>query len=79
MFATCPPHAPFPEQLWGQPVFLIVPCWSGDLDDGQRVLQALREFGPPEADLCVPMPYPALQSMLDGAAPWGLYLTAVRY
>jgi len=72
VFATCPPHEPFPAELWGQPVFLIVPCWSGDLDEGQRVVQPLREFGPPDADLCGPMPYTALQSMLDGAAPWGM-------
>jgi FAD/FMN-containing dehydrogenase len=72
VFATCPPHDPFPAHLWGQRVFLMVPCWSGDLEEGMRVLAPLREFGPPEADLCGPMPYTALQSMLDGAAPWGL-------
>jgi hypothetical protein len=72
VFATCPPHAPFPAELWGQPVFLIVPCWSGQLDEGERFLGPLRNFGPPAADLLGPMPYTALQSMLDGAAPWGL-------
>jgi hypothetical protein len=72
VFATCPPHAPFPEQLWGQPVFLIVPCWSGRIDAAGDALRLLRAFGPPEADLCGPMPYAVLQSMLDGAAPWGL-------
>ena len=72
VFATCPPHEPFPQHLWGQPVFLIVPCWSGDVAAADDALRPLREFGPPEADLCAPMPYPVLQSMLDGAAPWGL-------
>jgi hypothetical protein len=72
VFATCPPHEPFPAHLWGQPVFLIVPCWSGALDEGARALEPVREFGPPEADLCGPMPYTVLQSMLDGAAPWGM-------
>jgi FAD/FMN-containing dehydrogenase len=72
VFATCPPHEPFPRHLWGRPVFLIVPCWSGELAEGEEVLRSLREFGPPEADLCGPMPYAVLQSMLDDAAPWGL-------
>jgi FAD/FMN-containing dehydrogenase len=72
VFATCPPHAPFPANLWGRHVLLIVPCWSGELDDGERFLRPLREFGPPEADLVARMPYTALQSMLDDAAPWGL-------
>jgi hypothetical protein len=71
VFATCPPHEPFPAHLWGRPVFLIVPCWSGSVADGETVVKPLREFGPPEADLCGPMPYPVLQAMLDGAAPWG--------
>jgi FAD/FMN-containing dehydrogenase len=72
VFATCPPHAPFPQHLWGRAVFLVVPCWSGDLAEGEDVIRPLREFGPPEADLCGPMPYTVLQSMLDDAAPWGL-------
>jgi hypothetical protein len=72
VFATCPPHEPFPQHLWGRPVFLIVPCWSGAAAEGEELLRPLREFGPPEADLCGPMPYTVLQSMLDGAAPWGL-------
>jgi FAD binding domain/Berberine and berberine like len=72
VFASCPPHEPFPQHLWGQPVFLIAPCWSGPIDEGEHVLRPLREFGPPGADLCGPMPYTVLQSMLDDAAPWGL-------
>jgi FAD binding domain/Berberine and berberine like len=72
VFATCPPHEPFPAELWGQPVFLIVPCWSGSPQEGERVLAPLRAFGPPVAELCGAMPYTALQSMLDSAAPWGL-------
>src|SRR5439155_1744714 len=72
VFATCPPHEPFPAHLHGQPVFLIVPCWSGPQDEGERLLRPLREFGPPEADLVGPLPYPIFQSMLDGTAPWGL-------
>jgi FAD/FMN-containing dehydrogenase len=32
----------------------------------------LRTFGPPAADVIGPLPYPALQSMLDESAPKGL-------
>jgi FAD/FMN-containing dehydrogenase len=69
--ATCPPHAPFPEELWGRRVVLLVPAWSGPVDEGERTLRDLRSFGPPAADLVGPMPYPALQSMLDATAPFG--------
>ena len=39
--------------------------------EGERVLQPLRAFGPPIADLIQPMPYTAAQSLVDNAAPVG--------
>jgi FAD binding domain/Berberine and berberine like len=67
---TAPP-APFvPEHLVGRPVLGIVGCWCGDLDSGQAALGAMRELKP-DVDLFGPMPYPALQGMLDEGAPSG--------
>ena len=40
-------------------------AWSGDLAEGERVLAPLRGGCPPALDLVGPMPYVALQSMLD--------------
>jgi hypothetical protein len=52
----------------------FVLCYCGDnLEEGARLLAPLREFGPPVADLVGPMPYPALQQMLDPAAPFGIH------
>lgn len=51
----------------------IVPCYCGDnLAAGERLLQPLRDFGPPVADMVGPMPYLALQQMLDPACPYGI-------
>src|SRR5439155_16904558 len=51
----------------------IVPCYCGDnLADGERLLQPLRNFGPPVADMVGPMRYLALQQMLDPACPYGI-------
>jgi hypothetical protein len=55
----------------GLPVVAIAVCYNGSLDAGERVLRPLREFGPPVADLIGPMPYGALQTMLDAAFPRG--------
>ncbi len=46
-------------------------AWCGDLDEGERALRPLREACPPLLDLVAPMPYVALQSMLDATAPHG--------
>jgi hypothetical protein len=57
----------------GVPVVAIMCCYCGDLSAGERVLQPLRTFGPPLADEVKPMPYQALQSLLNDAYPAGLY------
>lgn len=55
----------------GAPVIAIAVCYNGPLEEGERVLQPLRTFGPPLADLIGPMPYLALQTMLDASFPRG--------
>ena len=48
------PPLPFvPTELHGKPVVMVVSCWVGDPDEGERVIRPLREFGPPVADVCV--------------------------
>jgi FAD/FMN-containing dehydrogenase len=55
----------------GEPVVAIGVCYNGSLDAGQEVLRPLREFGPPLADMVAPMPYLAVQTMLDASFPRG--------
>ncbi len=68
---TAPPEPFVPAALQGHPVVAIVGCWCGDLDDGALALQPMRRLEP-AVDLFGPMPYPALQQMLDAGAPAGL-------
>jgi FAD/FMN-containing dehydrogenase len=57
----------------GIPVIAIIPAYSGDnLAEGERVLEPLRNFGPPIAGLVRAMPYVDMQQMIDAAAPFGL-------
>ena len=57
----------------GLPVVAILPAWCGeDLDEGERVLEPLRKFGSPIADLVTRMSYPTMQQMIDGVSPFGL-------
>jgi FAD/FMN-containing dehydrogenase len=64
-----------PEHLRGTPVAMLIPFWSGDLDRGERILEPLRRFGPPAADLVERKPYTAHQRMFDAGVPhgWGYY------
>ncbi len=64
------PPLPFvPEELHGKPVVMVVPCWVGDPDEGERVIRPLRQFGPPIADVCIVKPYLAHQAMFDPSFP----------
>jgi FAD/FMN-containing dehydrogenase len=55
----------------GVPAVAIVACYSGDMKEGERVLAPLRGFGSPMVDAIQPMPFPAMQQLLDGAFPAG--------
>jgi hypothetical protein len=65
-----PPEPFVPPELVGQLVVVLVGCWCGDLAAGEAALAPLRALSP-SVDLIGPMPYPALQGMLDGGAPRG--------
>jgi FAD/FMN-containing dehydrogenase len=69
---TVPPHEPFPAELWGRPVAAVAPTYAGDPEAAQRAIAPLRALGEAALDIVGPMPYVALQSMLDDTAPHGL-------
>jgi FAD/FMN-containing dehydrogenase len=54
-----------------EPCLSVVVCWSGPVDEGQRVLRPLREFGPPTTDDVGLIPYRQLQSRSDAGFPPG--------
>ena len=55
------------------PAAAVIACWCGDIAEGERVLAPLRAFGPPLADMIQPMPFPAMQRLLDDAFPDGTH------
>jgi FAD/FMN-containing dehydrogenase len=62
----CAPPADFvPEPVRGQPVVGVVVVYAGDPEEGQRVMQPLLDFGPPAISLVQPMPYTAVQQLID--------------
>ncbi|MFQ6028885.1 MAG: FAD-binding oxidoreductase [Dehalococcoidia bacterium] len=55
----------------GDPVVAIVVGYIGPIEDGEREVEAVRQFGPPLADTIGPMTYSQINSMLDDAFPYG--------
>jgi hypothetical protein len=54
-----------PPDLVGKRVVAVVACYSGPVEEGERVVRPLKEFGSPVLDLCQPKPYLAHQQMFD--------------
>ncbi len=65
-----------PPDLVGELVMAVVACYSGPVEDGERVVRPLKEFGSPVLDLCGPKPYLAHQQMFDPSFPhgWSYYV-----
>jgi FAD/FMN-containing dehydrogenase len=53
----------------GNKVVAILACYIGE--QGEQVVQPLREFGPPLMDVIQPMPYVNAQSLIDESFPKG--------
>jgi len=69
---TAPREESVPEPVRGQPVVGVIVCYAGPVEDGEAALRPLREFGPPAMDLVEPMPYVALQQLVDADFPPGM-------
>jgi FAD/FMN-containing dehydrogenase len=66
-----PPLDFIPQELHGKLVVAVVSCYAGSVEDGERVLKPLKEFGSPVLDLCQPKPYLEHQGMFDPSFPHG--------
>ena len=56
----------------GTPVVALAMCYHGPVSEGEKAIAAIRSFGSPIAGEVGPIPYTALQSMLDAGFPSGL-------
>jgi FAD binding domain/Berberine and berberine like len=72
VFLLAPPAPFLPQELHGKPVLAIIVCYIGDVEEGERVVQPLRDFGPPVFDGIMPKPFAAHNSSLDAGQPVGM-------
>jgi FAD/FMN-containing dehydrogenase len=68
---SIPSHDPFPQALHGQPAVFLVPAHLGTPEEAAAELAPLRALGP-TLDMVGPMPYVALQTMIDWDTRHGL-------
>jgi FAD/FMN-containing dehydrogenase len=62
---SIPAHPNFPAELHGTPVIITAGVHTGDLEEGERVIQPFRDLGETVLDLSGPAPYVGVQSAFD--------------
>ena len=60
-----------PPEMVGKHVIAVTACYAGPVEDGERILRPLKEFGSPMLDLCRPKPFLEHQRMFDPSFPHG--------
>jgi hypothetical protein len=71
------PAAPFlPKVVHGKPVVGVIVLYTGTIEEGESLIEPLRQYGTPLVDGIGPKPFRALQSMLDVSAQpgWNYYV-----
>jgi hypothetical protein len=71
-FVSAPPEPFVPPEMHFKPMTGVLLCWTGSQEEGEKVIAPIREVAQPLMDMVGPMPYAALQSMLDGGGPKGI-------
>jgi FAD/FMN-containing dehydrogenase len=66
-----PPLPVIPTELHGMPVVAVTCCYAGSVEEGEKVIRPMKQFGSPVLDLCEPKPFLAHQSMFDPSFPPG--------
>jgi FAD/FMN-containing dehydrogenase len=70
---TAPPLPFLPPEVHGKPVVAVLGVWSGRPEDGDAATGPFRRLAPVITDLFGPMPYTAMQTMLDPLYPRGMH------
>ncbi len=73
-FWSVPSIDPIPSSMWGMPVVGVGAVYAGAADEGERMLQPLRQLATPVLDLSAQMPYRMVQKSFDPFFPKGAHL-----
>jgi FAD/FMN-containing dehydrogenase len=70
-FSTVTESDDFPREFWGKQVYTIAAVYAGDADEGEKLLQPLREQGELVTDFSEQMEYCEVQKLFDTLMPAG--------
>ena len=71
LMRIAPPAPWLPKDMHGKPIVAILACYSGDPEQGEKIVAPIKSFGKPIGDVLIRRPYVQLQSLLDATQPKG--------
>jgi FAD/FMN-containing dehydrogenase len=72
MFMRPAPAVPWlPKDMHGKPIIALIACYSGDPNEGDRVVAPIKSFGKSIGDTLTRRPYVQMQSLIDATQPKG--------
>ncbi len=71
IFWNIPVAEGFPPEVQGKPILLLAGVYCGEVEEGMRLVQPLRELETPLLDISGPTPWTAVQSAFDPLLPNG--------
>lgn len=72
-FSTIPEDPEFPQEAWGRRVYTMAAVYAGGADEGEALLQPLRELAEPVLDFTGQIEYCELQKLFDAVIPFGAH------
>jgi hypothetical protein len=69
---SAPPEQFVPEDARGKPACGVIVFYADNHEDGPDAINPLLEWGEPLLRMVQPVPYLALQQLLDAGYPWGI-------
>ena len=72
-FSTVAESEDFPPEYWGKQVYTMAAVYAGDAEEGERVMQPLRELAPLATDFSGRMDYREVQQLFDTLMPAGQF------
>jgi len=72
VFMGAPPLPTVPAEVHGRPVIGMIVTWAGDPREGEEAVRPLLELPDPLLAMAAPMPYVAVQQLIDPGNPPGM-------
>jgi FAD/FMN-containing dehydrogenase len=66
-----PPAPWLPKDFHGKPITALLACYSGNPEEGEKIVAPIKSFGSPIGDVLVRRPYAQMQTLLDATQPKG--------